>query len=295
MVLVWGIWLGSVALVIALALGFAATVPMMRRRIPDEPDHPTLHGMACEDVTFESREDHVKLGGWWMPAPGTVRGLRGTIIVCPGQNGSLDKDIPQVKPLHDAGFQVLMFDFRAHGKSDGRLVSLGVMEQFDLLGALDYVQQIHGAEQVGVMGYSMGAGVALMTAAQDERIAALVVDGAYPRLAGLLTAWGRMRGIPLIAARGLAWVMLLIGSLRARYQLYRANPADVIANVRVPTLFIHGEADPFVSNEEIQKLVDAAPGATELWLVAGAEHREAYTRNTAEYNRRITDWFERYL
>ncbi len=293
MVLAGVVWLVSVALIVALALGFAATVPMMRRRIPDEPDHPTLHGMSCNAAEFFSREDQTKLGGWWIPAPtGTVHG---TIIVCPGQNGSLDKDIPQVKPLHDAGFNVLMFDFRAHGKSAGQLVSLGVLEQFDLLGALDYVQQIHGAEQVGVMGFSMGAGVALMTAAQDARIAALVVDGAYPRLAGLLTAWGRMRGIPLVAARGLAWVMLLIGSLRVRYQLYRANPADVIAKVKVPTLFIHGEADPFVSTEEVQKLVKAAAGPTELWCVAGAEHREAYTLHRDDYNQRITAWFARFL
>jgi pimeloyl-ACP methyl ester carboxylesterase len=176
--------------------------------------------MGCEEIHFLSR-DHLTLSGWWIPGSSPVIG---TVIVCCGQNGSMDKDIPQAKPLHEAGFNVLMFDFRGHGRSQGEIVTMGAFEQADLFGALDYVSQERGIERVGVLGLSMGAGVALMVAAQDARIAALVVDGAYPRLDGILTGYMRMKGIPVLLARGLARLTLIAGTLRTRYQIYRANP-----------------------------------------------------------------------
>jgi pimeloyl-ACP methyl ester carboxylesterase len=291
MYLFWFIWFGSVALLMVLGLGYVATIPLMRRRVPDDPDHPSLHGMLCEEVSFASR-DGLIIDGWWIPAKSAPRG---TIIMCPGQNGSMDKDVPQAKPLHEAGFSVLMFDFRAHGRSEGEQVTLGALEQLDLLGAVDYVAGEHNVERVGVLGFSMGAGVALMSAAHDDRIAALVVDGAYPRLPGLLIGWGRIRGLPGPLAWGLAWLLLLIASFRSRYQLYRANPIDMAEQVMIPALFIHGEQDLFVLPAEIETLVERISGPTELWRVADAGHREAFQTHPDDYNRRVVAWFEQHL
>lgn len=290
--LLFGIlWVASLGVLIALAVGFAATLPLMRRRQPDPLDHPASYGMPCEDISFPSR-DGLALGGWWIPASSPPRG---TIIVCPGQNGSMDKDLPQVEPLHRAGFNVLMFDFRGHHRSEGGLVTLGALEQADLFGAVDYLTTQRGIERVGVLGFSMGAGVALMVAAQDPRIAVLVVDGAFPRLAGLLAGYLRIKSIPGLLARVLAWWTLIVGALRTRYQIYRANPLDLAGRIKVPVLFIHGDLDPFVSIHEIETLAARVPGKTELWRVPDAEHREAYSKHPAEYNRRVTAWFEQHL
>jgi pimeloyl-ACP methyl ester carboxylesterase len=241
--------------------------------------------MPCEDVSFTSR-DGTLLGGWWIPTPDAARG---TVILCPGQNGSMDQDVPQVVPLHQAGFNILMFDWRAHGRSEGKQVTMGVLEQLDLRGALDYLQTEHGIGQVGVLGFSMGAGISLLVAAQDDRIRVLVVDGAYPRLAGLLTAWGRVRGAPEWMARGMARLAVWVGSLRCGYQLDRANPVDLAPNIKVPMLFIHGDADPFVP--DIDSLTARIAGPHEIWRVSGAGHREAFSQQPDEYNRRVVPWF----
>lgn len=284
------IWLLGVLILVALGAGYAATVPLMRRRVPDPPDDPAAYGMACEDVQFPSR-DGTPLGGLWLPAAGTPRWA---VVMCPGQNGSLDKDIPQAAPLHAAGFDVLMLDWRAHGRSGGTLVTLGALEQYDLLGALDWLAA-RGVERVGVLGLSMGAGVALQVAAYDERIAALVVDGAYPRVAGLLAAWARGRGLPGPLAGAFAWLVLRIGALRARYTIYDANPLATARHVSVPVLFVHGERDPFVSTDELRALAEAVSGPVEVWSVPDAGHREAYPRHPDEYNRRIVAWFAAHL
>lgn len=283
------VWIASVWVLIVIALSAAATIPLMRRRTPDPPDEPARHGLPGERVRFPSR-DGLLLSGWWIPA----QGARGTVIVCSGQNGSLDADIPQTVPLHAAGFNVLLFDWRAHGRSEGELVTIGALEQADLFGALDHVQG-RGIAQAGVLGFSMGAGVALMVAAQDPRIVALVVDGAYPTLGGILTGWLRQRGIPAWLGRGLVRLVLLAGSLRCGYWLSRANPADFAAQIRAPVLFIHGDRDPFVSPAEIEALRAAVRGPAVLWRVPEAGHREAVLRAPQTYPQRVVAWFAQHM
>lgn len=284
------IWLAGILALVLLGIGYAATVPLMRRRVPDPPDDPAAYGMAGEEVQFPSR-DGTLLGGLWIAAEGDARGA---IIMCPGQNGSLDKDIPQAAPLHRAGFNVLMIDWRAHGRSGGKLVTLGALEQYDLLGALDFLAA-RGIERAGVLGLSMGAGTALQVAAYDERIAALIVDGAYPRVAGLLAGWARLHGLPGPLLQPFARLALRIGALRARHTIYDANPLDTARHVSVPVLFIHGERDPFVSTDELRALAAAVSGPVEVWAVPDAGHREAHPLHPDDYNRRVVVWFEEHL
>src|SRR5262249_48832020 len=153
--------------------------------LPDPPDRPDNYGISYEEVHFTSR-DMVKLFGWWIPARKPI----GTIVMCHGQEGSMDGDTKQMVPLHDAGFNVFMFDFRAHGQSDGECVSMGMYEKEDLLGALDYLAEQRHVDKVGVLGFSMGAAVALITAALSERICVVVADSSFGQLKNTLTGWG---------------------------------------------------------------------------------------------------------
>lgn len=285
------LWIGGTLALSVLALAYAATVPLMRRREPDPPDTPANHDLPGEEVQFTSR-DGLWLGGWWIPAAGDTRG---TVVLCPGQNGSLDKDIPQAVPLQRAGFNVLLFDFRAHGRSQGSLVTLGALEQADLFGALDYLERERGVGQAGVLGFSMGAGVALLVAAQDARVAALVVDGAFPRLVSLLQSYLRLRGVPGPLAGGFAQIVLWVAALRAQYEIHHADPITLADRISAPTLFVHGERDPFVRTDEVRALAARVAGPAEVWSLADCGHREANKRHPDEYNQRVVSWFARHL
>ena len=284
------LWLLGVWLLLGVVFGYLASLPLMRRRQPDPPDDPTNYGLPRQEVRFASR-DGLELGGWWIPAETP----RGTVIVCPGLNGSADKDVPQTVPLHQAGFNVLLFDWRAHGRSAGELVTLGALEQADLFGALDYVQNEHGAERVGVLGLSMGAGVAVMVAAQDKRVAALVVDGLYPTLKGMAVNYLRTRGVPRRVARGLVGIVLLMGSLRAGHLLLDVQPRRHVRSVQAPTLFVHAEHDEFASLRDVENMRAKMDVPTALWVAPDCAHREAFQRHAEEYNRRVLAWFAEYL
>ncbi len=284
------LWLLGVWMLFGAIFGYLGTLPLMRRREPDPPDDPANYGLPSQEVRFRAR-DGLELGGWWIPA----ETARGTVIICPGQNGSADKDVPLAAPLHRAGFNVLLFDWRAHGRSEGELVTLGALEQADLLGALDYAQQEHGAERVGVLGLSMGAGVALMVAAQDERIAALVVDGAYPSLKRLLTGYLQTRGVPRRIGRAVVGVVLLMGSLRAGYLLPDVKPSRHIPRIGATVFFIHAERDEFTSTREIEAMRAALQVPAALWIAPDCAHREAFRRYPEEYAQRVVAWFAEHL
>ncbi len=280
------LWLLGVWMLLGVVLGYLATLPLMRRREPDPPDDPANYGLPRQAVYFPSR-DGLQLGGWWVPA----NNARSTLIVCPGLNGSADKDVPLLVPLHKAGFNVLLFDWRAHGRSEGELVTLGALEQADLFGALDYVQHEHGAERVGVLGLSMGAGVALMVAAQDQRIAALALDGVYPSLKGMATNYLRTRGVPRRVGRALVGMALLMGSLRAGHLLLDVQPRRFAARLSVPTFFIHAAHDEFAPLDAIEHMRERIDAPTALWVVPECAHREAFARYPQEYGERVAGWF----
>lgn len=291
-------WLAAGLVILALALAGAALTwragrAFVRRREPDPAVDPASLGLPAEPVAFESRDRRTTLRGWWMPAPDAS----GTVVVCSGQRGSLDGDLPTFGPmLHQAGFNVLMFDWRAHGRSDGDKVTFGVYEKEDLLGALDFLAG-RGVMRVGLMGLSMGANVALITAALSDRVAAVVCDSLPARLSSTLVGYMVEKRLPrplaVIAAHlVLAWASFIeVGGNLFHVDAWRwaAHVGDT------PVLLIHGDRDPLVSVDEIEEVFRLLPGQKVLWRVPAAAHREAYAKRPHEYRRHVVTWFEEYL
>src|SRR5436305_2013193 len=89
--------------------------------------------------------------------------------------------LPLALSFQQAGYNVLCFDFRAHGLSAGRFTSVGQHETRDVLGAVDYLRS-RSAEvdptRIAVIGFSMGAVATIKAAARCPDIAAVVADSA---------------------------------------------------------------------------------------------------------------------
>ena len=118
-------------LLLLLAAGYAMSRRFTRRSEPDVQRSPAEYGLAFEEVEFPAT-DGLLLRGWWIPAPGSDR----AVIFLHGQGGSMDPDVQYVPALQQAGLSVLMFDFRAHGRSEGRVSTIGYLERQDAWGAL---------------------------------------------------------------------------------------------------------------------------------------------------------------
>lgn len=287
----------TVVLVTAVALALLATIAVTvivvvganritQRRVPDDPASPADHGLAFEEVTFASR-DGLTLRGWFLPA----QPARGTVVFCHGHAGSMDPDVEYAPMFHDRGYNVLMFNFRAHGNSEGKHVSMGFFERMDLLGAIDYLQS-RGIGRLGVMGFSMGGAVAMSTAPRSQAIRAVVSDGGFARLVPTIAVGIRGRGLP----GWLAPLIVRFAGWRLGARLPEADPIEHVGTIAPRALLlIHGGADPYVSTGEVQALYDAAGQPKELWIVPDVGHRQVERCRREEYWQRVLGFFDRWL
>jgi len=131
---------------------------------------------AAEEVTFASNDDAVNISGWFFastrtdPAP--------AVVLCHGIWTGRRECLPLALKFHSAGYNVLCFDFRAHGLSGGRYTTVGHNETNDVIGAVEYLAERPevDAERIGVIGFSMGAAATIQAAARCPKIAAVVSD-----------------------------------------------------------------------------------------------------------------------
>jgi dipeptidyl aminopeptidase/acylaminoacyl peptidase len=287
-------WLTRLAILLGLSTlagSYLAGRLLTARRRPDPADSPANYDLPFKAVYFHSR-DGLRLHGWWILAPAA----RGTIIQCHGQNGSMDADLGTAQMLHQAGFNVLMFNFRAHGKSQGDAVTFGWFEVYDLLGAIDYLAQAQNIRRVGVLGFSMGAVAAIHAAGQCDSIACIVADGVNGRLPTSLAGWLENRSVPDWFATPFAKLIVWMGSLHTGAALAQVNTVRWAADLwNCPLMIIHGAEDTLVPMAEIEDLAANATVKTELWIVEGCGHREAALLYPDEYTERVVAWFYEYL
>jgi fermentation-respiration switch protein FrsA (DUF1100 family) len=280
----------SLPIVLFFLLAYFGSTYLIARRKPDPAASPKDVGLDFEDVSFQSG-DGLKLGGWYVPAIDSMR----TIIVCSGANGSIDSDVDVLPWLHDAGFNVLMFDWRAHGRSAGSIVSLGYYERYDLIAAVEWAKA-KGASKIGVLGFSMGGSIALSAAAAMPAIDAVVADSAFVDVVSAVKG-GLIERLPTtFGADTLAHLFLLTASFRLGVRGFGADPLSTIDRIAPrPILLLYGDRDPYVPNAEIDQLVNRAQEPKEIWRVAGAAHRNLQVLRPEEYRIRLVQFFDRNL
>lgn len=139
--------------------------PVLQKQVPAANGFMSLKYLPTfkpiEPVTFWS-VDTLKLHGYWMPAQTSCSDT--TVIMGHGYCADLREMLGIAKPVRDAGYNVLLFDFRGHGKSQGRTTSMGYHEGRDIAGAIAYLREhraLH-AEHIIYLGHSMGTAAMLL-------------------------------------------------------------------------------------------------------------------------------------
>ncbi|HLK56150.1 MAG TPA: alpha/beta hydrolase [Chthonomonadaceae bacterium] len=285
--------LGALAAGAGLALGtlayaYLATHPP-RKRVRKRP---TDYGMPFESVRFPSHSGR-SLSGWYVPAPAEARAV---VVFCHGYPRNREEMLPYAEILHRAGYAALLFDFRAMGESEGDLSSIGYHEVEDVRGALDYLESRPDTAdlRVGGLGLSLGAAVAVMTAAQDTRIRAVVAEAPYATLHKALDARFRVVMGPLgpqVARPVLWWAKRWVQA-----EAKDVAPLAVVGQIGPRALLlIQGKRDLLVPWQDAVALYEAAQEPRELWLLERSGHAHCLRDAPEEYARRITAFFNRYL
>jgi len=288
-----GIGLAAATVGFTLAtLGYAymATHPP-RKRFTRTPEEVALE---FEEIAFLTH-DGLKISGWLLPAP-SAQETRGVIVFCHGYPRNRLEMLPYAQFLHEAGFATLVFDFRSLGRSEGELCSFGHEEIADLRGALDYLDSRPEMEALprGVFGLSLGASVAIMASAKDERVQAVVAEAPYPSLRDALNK--RMSVVFGPLGSRVATPILWWAKRWLTFDPAAVSPAAVVhALAPRPLLLIQGQRDMLVNWRDAERMAKVSAESTELWLMPTAGHAQCFRKGGDEYKRRVAEFFQNNL
>ena len=259
--------------------------------LPRDPvtSTPAQFSLPCEPVRFQAT-DGMWLEGWKVPADP----VRPWIILCHGVGSNRSNLLDIAAGLHEAGFNLFLFDFRGHGGSRGLVTSFGWFEQRDLEGALAFLGQQPDipARSYGVYGISMGGSVALMVAARDERIGAVVADSPYTSLDQTLD---RHLGLLYPWAPRVPFLWFILATYRIRFGVWPSQLSPLRSAARLaprPLFLIQGGSDIRMLPEETRRIHEAAGEPKALWVVDGADHLGSFSLQPDAYRSRLTMFFE---
>ena len=229
----------SVAIILAVAYGIAALgmAALQRRFIyrPDteEPSREIAGAQDAQIVRFAAA-DGTSLFGWFWPA----QSGRATVLYLHGNAGHIGHRTGKLRPLVDAGYGLLLVEYRGYGGQTGRPTETGLYA--DGQGALDWLQnRLGGTEDIVLYGESLGTGVASWLAVH-QAVAGVILEAPFTSIADIAQAQ-----YPILPAQ---WLVT-----------DRFDNLARIADIDAPVLILHGEADGLIPPDHGRTLAEEGP------------------------------------
>ena len=254
----------------------------------DEKRTPADLGLDYEEVSFKT-SDGLTLRGWFIPSNYS----KATIIVGHGYPFSKSNILGLGKFLNKH-YNLLLFDFRYFGESQGRYTTAGWKEQKDVLAAINYLKSRKdiNKSKIGAIGFSLSASTFIMTKTSD--IKAIVADSPYASLDNMIERSYFIFPGPLKLP--FVWITKLLAKITFGLNTKDISPEKDIKDIGIPVLLIHGDRDSQIPVENSKVLYEASDkNLTELWLVEGADHGYSYASNPDKYEKRVLEFFDEHL
>jgi len=222
---------------------------------------------------------------------------QGSVIVCHGMESDKhsEKLVFLCNELAQRGSVALRFDFRYVGESSGKFADITYSGEFEDLMAAYKLMRRQFSGRIAILGSSMGGTVALMFAAQEPSLAALVIVAAplhpenFPKR--VLTPTGiqqwREHGFTLYKGHRLNVSLL--------EDLETINVPAVARKITCPVLILHGDADEVVPVAEAYELIDCLNHTKRLSVLGGADHRLSNPAVMRQAMTEALDWLTKHV
>ena len=230
-----------------------------------------LEEQSLEEIDIEAR-DGINLHGYYLAADNNSG--RKLAILHHGFTSTAQDNMVHAKFFHDEGYDVLLLDLRAHGKSGGKYVGFGILDRYDTLEWIRYCVKRFGEDvKIVLFGVSMGATTSLMTLEFEEAqkyVFAVVADCAFTSpgeiFGHVISAKYHLPAKPVIKLNG------LYSRRVAGYTFDEFSTREALAGNQVPVLLIHGQKDKFVPLWMAEDNLNACCSKKELLVVPEADH-----------------------
>ena len=256
---------------------FALYLFIMQPRLlyyPDMPGRepeatPAAVGLAYEDVALQTVDD-IRLHAWFIPAENP----RATVLFCHGNAGNISHRLDSIRLLHSLGLQVLIFDYRGYGKSEGRPSEKGTYRDVDA--AWHYLREVRGLTEAGIIifGRSLGAAVAADLASRT-RPAAVILESAFT-------------SVPDMAAGIYPWLPVRLLSR------YRYDNLGKVARIARPLLLVHSRQDEIIPFAHGERLFGRAREPKQFLELTGG-HNDAFQSSRKAYTHGLKSFLDTHL
>jgi pimeloyl-ACP methyl ester carboxylesterase len=256
-----GVLVGMALLVLALAFtvvpSIAAGGLLHPTRVPLYSTTPA----GC--VTSDFAGAGLTLRGWSCAASGE---RRGSVVYLHGVADNRSSAIGVIDRLTKRGFDVIAYDSRGHGDSDGETCTYGFYEKQDLKRIVDSLPP----GPVVVIGSSLGGAVALQGAVVSERVVGVVAAETFSDLRTIA-----IERVPRILPSVLITRAFRVAEARGRFTVASVSPVAAATSLRIPVLLIHGADDVETRPEHSKRILSALAGPKQLLLVPDAGHNQS--------------------
>lgn len=250
-------------------------------------------GLAVQDVQFRA-SDGTRLAGWFVLSSPSAP----TVILVHGFKATRVSMLPYSRFLAGAGYNVLLYDSRGCGGSDGWRITLGAHEPDDLVAAVQYLagRSDLAVKRFGALGVSLGAGIVILAAAREPRLAAVVADSAWADEQPQLDRMGRVPLGPLavpVLPYEPALVDVLVGA-----DLAQVSPLAAIPRIAPRAVLLIHSADDANTTTPLsgeRALYAAAGEPKQQWIAPSGGHAGALAAHPAEYQQHVLAFFAQYL
>lgn len=247
--------------------------------------------LRTEEVAFHATDD-VVLSGWLVK--GAPRAP--VILLCHDLGGSRSTLLGSAVSLNRAGYPLLVFDFRGHGRSTGSGGWLGVDEKRDILGAIEFLKTRGDVDssRIGLWGIGMGAYAGILASVENPQIVALALDSLYPDVRAQMDRLVRARIPPT-----LRFVMPALDLIYTPYLGLRpkgsTSLSTVLGGLTDRSILLIAATDPPDRYEEEKALYAALPegprGGKNLLELKASVVTGLYAEDKKTYDQAIVRFF----
>ena len=197
---------------------------------------------------------------------------------------------------YNNGFSLFLPDQRTHGESEGRYITFGSLERYDIVDWCKYIDNYTANSCEFILsGVSMGATTVILAAAEPDMIKLnyITADCGYtsPRriFSDVFKQWYHLPPFPILN------IANLICRNVAGFSFDEFDTLDAVKKLKAPITFIHGKADDFVIPKNSYDNFDSCTGEKQLITVEGAAHGLAYIKDRDYVEKELSRIFDNYF
>ncbi len=243
-------------------------------------------GAIKEDFVVRA-SDGMLLRGWKVRPP---QASGDWVVLFHGVSDNRTGMLGHAEMLLRHGYSVVMMDSRAQGESDGDIATYGWKERYDTLAVTTALAATEHVRHLRALGVSMGAAIALQSAAVDPQIESVIAEDPFASLREVSYDYAGLHFSPWLGKtlfRPAAIFAMGEAAREGGFDIDEVSPEKAVAARPFPVLLICGTRDHTIPCRHAEQIYRAASGPKELWIVDGAQHASALGHSPAEYEQRV--------